>query len=251
MVDIDAVIHLVGIIAPTRTWTFERVHVGITGALCRAAREAGVRRFLHMSALGTRPGALTAYHRTKWAAEEIVRQSGLDFTMFRPSIIYGPADQFVNRFVQISRWSPVLPVMGSGRGRLQPVAVEEVAHCFVSSLSEPASIGQTYDLCGPRAYSLDELLDIILSVTRRRRFKLRVPGAVAGVMAKAAELVCERFLNRPAPLTTGQLVMLEELNTGDPRPASARFGYEPLDFREGIARYLAGSTPVTSQADAR
>ena len=120
----DAVIHLVGIIIEVGESTFENVHSRGTGNIVAAARQAGVKRFVHMSALGTRANAASRYHQTKWAAEELVRRSGLDFTIFRPSLIYGPEDQFVNMFARIIRLSPVVPLIGSPSARFQPVAVE-------------------------------------------------------------------------------------------------------------------------------
>src|SRR5580698_3750127 len=119
MAGMDAVVHLVGIINEIGANTFENVHTRGTEILLAAAREAGVKRFVHMSALGTRPNAASRYHKSKWAAEELVRNSGLDWTIFRPSIIYGREDQFVNLFARISRWSPVLPIIGDGSSKLQ------------------------------------------------------------------------------------------------------------------------------------
>jgi len=115
LTNIDAVIHLVGIISEIGSNTFENVHIGGTQNVVAAAQSAGVGRFIHMSALGTRPNAAACYHQSKWAAEQIVRNSGLDYTIFRPSIIYGPRDHFVNLFARLSRFSPILPVMGDGR----------------------------------------------------------------------------------------------------------------------------------------
>src|SRR5262249_16035873 len=110
--EIDAVIHLVGIIGEVGESTFENVHVRGTGNVVACAREAGVKRFIHMSALGTRPNAVSRYHRTKWEAEEIVRRSGLEFTIFRPSLIFGPRDMFVNLFAKMIRFSPIVPIIG-------------------------------------------------------------------------------------------------------------------------------------------
>src|SRR5258706_6354744 len=123
----DAVIHLVGIIREVGTQTFENVHARGTQNVIAAAQRAGVKRFVYMSALGTRANAVSRYHQTKWAAEEIVRGSGLDWTIFRPSIIYGPGDNFVNLFANLSRFSPVVPLVGGGRSKFQPVSVENVA----------------------------------------------------------------------------------------------------------------------------
>ena len=108
---IDAVIHLVGIISEVGESTFENIHTRGTQNMVTAAQQAGVRRFVQMSALGTRPNAVSPYHQTKWAAEELVRRSGLEFTIFRPSLIYGRRDHFVNLFAKIIRFSPVVPVM--------------------------------------------------------------------------------------------------------------------------------------------
>ena len=146
----EAVVHLVGIIGECGPATFDRVHrTGTENALAAAREASGIRRFIHMSALGTRPRAASRYHQTKWAAEEAVRASGLDWTVFRPSVIFGPGDQFLNLFARMSRWTPVLPLMGSGQGRLQPVAVEDVATAFARALTAPRAVGQVFDLCGP------------------------------------------------------------------------------------------------------
>ena len=118
----DAVIHLVGIISEVGDSTFENVHTRGTRNMVAAAQQAGVRRFVHMSALGTRPNAASRYHQSKWAAEEMVRHSGLEFTIFRPSLIYGPQDQFINLFAKIIRLSPVVPLLGSPRARFSACA---------------------------------------------------------------------------------------------------------------------------------
>jgi uncharacterized protein YbjT (DUF2867 family) len=234
----DAVIHLVGIIAEVGDSTFENVHTRGTGNLVAAARQAGVRRFVHMSALGTRPAAASRYHQTKWAAEELVRHSGLDFTIFRPSLIYGPQDQFVNMFARVIRLSPVVPLIGSPRARFQPVSVETVAAAFVRALGEPKSAGQTYDLCGPEALTLSEIVDQIMDVLQRRRLKLQVPPSLARCQAILLEFLFGRLLRRASPLNRDQLIMLQEDNVGNPQPANERFGLKPLPLREGIARYL-------------
>ena len=145
----DAVIHLVGIIRefPSRGVTFERLHVGATRNLLDAARQQGVQRFVHMSANGSREAADTAYHRTKWQAEQSVRESGLDWTIFQPSLVYGRGDQFVNMLADQIRKLPAVPVIGDGRYRLSPVAVENVARGFVAALENQAAIGQAYP-CG-------------------------------------------------------------------------------------------------------
>ncbi len=238
----ETVIHLVGIISEAGESTFENVHTCGTQNLATAAQQAGVRRFIHMSALGTRPNAASRYHQTKWAAEEAVRRSGLQFTVFRPSLIYGPEDQFINLFAKIVRLSPVVPLMASPRARFQPVPVAAVAAAFAKSLSEPKSIGQTYDLCGPESLTLGEIVDRILDVLHKRRLKLQVPLGLARCQAALLEFVFRHLLGKPSPLSRDQLIMLQEDNMGDPQLANALFGLKAPLLRDGIARYLSRGT---------
>lgn len=234
----EAVIHLVGIIGEVGDQTFERVHHEGTLRVLEACQSAGVGRWIHMSALGTRPGAASRYHRTKWAAEEAVRGSGLRWTIFRPSVIYGPGDGFVNLFERMSRWSPVLPVIGRGTARLQPVPVEAVAQAFARSLDADTTIGKTYDLCGADRLTLSEVLATILRVTGRRRLRMPVPRAVAQVQARLLEAVFPALLGRAAPLSRDQLLMLDEDNLGDPAPAQNDLGLSPVGFEAGLRRFL-------------
>lgn len=234
----EAVIHLVGIISEVGQSTFENIHTRGTENVVRAATAAGARRFVHMSSLGTRPDAPSRYHTSKWAAEALVRGSGLDWTIFRPSVIYGPGDQFVNVLARMSRFSPVLPVMGSGTNKLQPIPVEAVAAAFVRALTEPRAVGQTYDLVGSEVFTFVELLDEILAVTGRRRFKLHLPMPLARALAAMLELICSRLLRRPPPLNREQLRMLEEDNVGDGTTAAELFALSVPSFRERIRTYL-------------
>jgi NADH dehydrogenase len=234
----DAIIHLVGIISEIGRQTFENVHLHATENLLAEAQRAGVRRWIQMSALGTRPNARSRYHQTKWAAEEAVRASGLDWTIFRPSLIYGPGDGFVNLFARMSRRSPVLPVMGSGRNLFQPVSVTEVARCFVGALNEPASVGKVFDVCGPERLSYDAVLETVLHATHRRRLKLHVPMPLARLAAAGLEIFFPLLLRQAPPLNRDQLLMLEEDNVGEREPAAAGFGLTAKPFAEGIAAYL-------------
>ena len=237
---VDAVIHLVGIISEIGEQTFENVHLRATQNMVAAAKRAAVRRFIHMSALGTRPQAASRYHQTKWAAEEIVRGSGLEWTIFRPSLIYGPGDHFVNLFAKLAQLSPVLPVMGPGTARMQPVAVEAVAACFVKALTEPGAAGRTFDVCGPETLTFPEILRAILAATGRKRFLVRVPLGVARVQAACLEWLYPVLLHRAPPLNRDQLILLQEDNLGDAGPANTLFGLRHASFAAGIARYLKG-----------
>ena len=236
MTGCDAVIHLVGIIREHRAanMTFERVHVEGTRNVLEAAKAAGVQRYLHMSALGTRPAAASRYHRTKWAAEEAVRGSGLGWTIFRPSIVYGRGDGFVTLLASMVRRLPAVPVIGSGRQRLQPIAVEQVAAGFAEALERPVTIKQTYEVGGPEAVTMLELLDSIgRALGRRRVRKVHVP---LGVMKPLARLL------HPLPgfpVTPDQLLMLGEDGVCDPRPFFDAFQLEPVPLATGLERMLS------------
>jgi NADH dehydrogenase len=242
----DAVIHLVGIIGEIGDQTFERVHQEGTLRVVEAALACGVRRIVHMSALGTRPSATSRYHQTKWAAEEAVRASGLDWTIFRPSVIYGPGDGFVNLFARMSRWSPVLPVIGQGTALLQPVSVDGVAQAFARALDSKNAVHQTYDLCGPDRLTMSQVLQAILRATRRRRLMVRIPGWLAWYPTAVLEQVFPRILRRPAPLSRDQILMLEEDNVGNPSAAERDFQIRSKPFSEGIGAFLDGADGLVS-----
>ena len=238
LIGMDAILHLVGIISQAGQSTFENVHVRGTQHLVAAAQKAGVRRFIHMSALGTRPNAASRYHQTKWAAEEILRHSGLDYTIFRPSLIFGPKDHFVNLFAAISRFSPIVPIMGSGCSRFQPVAIEAVASAFAGSVTEPRSVNRALDLCGSETLTFNQIVDTILTTLDRRRLKLHLPLGIARMQATLLEWIYPNLMNRAPPLNRDQLIMLEEGNTGAGWEANELFRLPEIRFRNGIAKYL-------------
>jgi NADH dehydrogenase len=231
----DAVVHLVGIIRehPARGITVERLHVDATLNILAAATTVGVRRLLHMSALGARPDARARYHRTKWRAEEAVRSSGLDWTIFRPSIIYGPEDGFVTTLARVVRRLPVVPVIGSGNTRLQPVPVQTVAEGFARALDQAASVAQTYEVGGPDPHTLNEIIDLLGEILKRRKVrKVHVPFPL--VRRLAVVLQGLPFF----PVTTDQLLMLEEDNVCDPTPFYRAFGLSPVPLAKGLERML-------------
>lgn len=235
LTDCAAVINLVGIIRefPGRGVTFERLHVETTGHLVEAARAAGVRRYLQMSALGTRDGAVSAYHRSKFRAEEIVRGSGLDWTIFRPSIVFGPQDDFINKLAGYIRAYPAVPVIGDGRYRLQPIAADDVARCFVQALEMPATVGQAFELCGPDRLAYNDLLDTIGRVLGKEHV-IKIPNPV-GIMKLVVPLLQGLSF---FPVTMDQIHMLLEENICDQNRWVEVFGGTPEHFEAGIRKYL-------------
>ena len=181
----DAVVNLVGILHGPG---FARAHVELPRALVAACREHGVRRVLHMSALGASPEAPSEYLRTKGAGEQVVLGAeDLDATVFRPSVIFGPEDEFLNMFAGLARLSPVLP-LPNAEARFQPVYVRDVAQVMVEALGNSRSFGQSYDLCGPKVYTLRELVETVCRLTGRHRLLLGLPHALATLQAWLLEL---------------------------------------------------------------
>lgn len=234
-------IHLVGIIEEKRDAgvTFERVHVEGTRRIVDACVGAGVQRYVHMSALGSRPNAVSRYHQTKFEAETIVRASPLKWTIFRPSLIHGPEGEFMRmmKFFCTSWRQPVMPYFGSGTTRIQPVSARDVAACFVAALSKPQTIGKTYDLGGPGRYTWREFYDVCAeAIVGRRRLKVPVPVWVAKLMARTIVPLTPSFL-MPYKFNTDQIQMSQEDNVCDIAPIEHDFGLKLRDFREELAEY--------------
>jgi NADH dehydrogenase len=223
----EAVIHIVGVIIEKGTPGFEAVHVEGTRRIVEAAKRGGVRRFVHMSALGAREGAASRYHQTKFTAEQIVRESGLDWTIFRPSIIYGPKDEFLNTFARIARISPLLPVIGSGSGKLQPIWVEDVARCFVKALDVSETFGQTYEMGGDAAYSIKEIMRLLLRAMGKRRILAHMPVSVARFKARLFD-----YMPMKPPFTEDQIIMLGEDNVCNSAPIKGAFGLSPRPMED-------------------
>ena len=229
----DALIHLVGIIREVGDNTFDRVHRQGTENVVRAALDAGTAKLIHMSALGTRPDGVSHYHRSKWAGEQAVRNSGLDWTIFRPSIIYGPSDSFINMLAGMIRRSPVIPVIGGGQNLMQPVFVGDVARAFSEAVSAPWSSGMTYELGGPDVLKFKNIVKLISEVTNKKRIYMDIPVSfvrpVIGFLGA---------LGANLPITTDQLIMMQEDNVCIEGDSLENFSFDFTPFREGIESYL-------------
>ncbi|MEW5947241.1 MAG: complex I NDUFA9 subunit family protein [bacterium] len=230
----DAVIHLVGIIREKPPGiTFDKVHAGGTANVVEAARAAGVARFVHMSALGTREGAASRYHKSKLAGERAVIDTGIPYTIFRPSVIFGPGDEFLTMIKGFYRNPLFVPVIGGGNYRLQPVHVRDVACLFAGALESKGAENRIFEVGGPESYSFSELLEEVGRRLGKKRLKFHVPTGVAFLMARAFE----KALPSP-PLTTDQLIMLREDNVCDPAGAAKVFGVSFTGLREGMKEYI-------------
>lgn len=202
----DAVVNCVGILAERRRQTFERVHHLGPARLARLARETGVGRLVHISAIGADLRSSSAYARTKAQGEAAVRDAFPTATILRPSVVFGPEDQFFNRFATIAMISPALPLIGGGHTRFQPVYVGDVADAVLRCLEDPATAGRTYELGGPKVYTFRQLLELLLGEIRRKRLLVDLPFGAAQFQARLMSL-----LPSP-PLTTDQIELLRQDN---------------------------------------
>ena len=244
MKDCVAVVHLVGIIVeiPAKGITFERMHVEATRAVAEGAKRNNIRRYVHMSALGTRPNAVSSYHKTKWLAEESVRESGLDWTIFRPSLIHGPGGFMEQEAKWARKEAPpfvAMPYFGrglfglGGAGRLQPVFVHDVSRAFVDAIEQPRTIGMTYDVVGPERFAWPQLHHTSAkALVGHRRLAAPLPAWFAKTLASMGFGPALKF-------SKDQVIMSQEDNTGDPGPLERDLGWKTKSFETALKEYVA------------
>jgi NADH dehydrogenase len=238
-----AVIHLVGIIMekPSKGITFERMHFEGTKAVVDAAKAAGISRFVHMSALGTRADAVSDYHKTKFKAEEYVRASGLEWTILRPSMIHGPEGEFMKMEASWARHREApfffMPYFGrgvlglGGAGKLQPVYVKDVARAFVDALENPKTIGEVYPLGGPDEITWPQIHRACgQAITGRKTRVIPMPAWYAKMVAAITP-------GSMLPFNRDQVIMSQENNTCDVGKFKDDFGWEPRKFEETLQGY--------------
>jgi len=229
----DAVIHLVGIIRETGRNTFMNVHYNGTKHVVDAALSAGVRRFIHMSAEGTKQHALSQYHKTKFMAEEYLKSSGLNYTIFRPSMLFGHGDTSFTVLAELIRKAPFIPVIGDGNYKWQPVSVFNVAELFVSSLENNKAKNKTYEIRGPDVFTFNEVLDIIMDVIGVKKQTVHIPVR----FAKPIIYLLERLLPSP-PITSDQLIMLLDNYDHHIDDVMMDFNINLIPFVKGLREYF-------------
>ena len=234
MIGVNAVIHLVGIIAEKGLQTFQRVHVDGTRNVLEAASAAGVKRYLHMSALGASASAVSGYSSSKFQAEELVRASSLDWTIFRPSLVFGVGDDFFGHVLRnLVSSTPIVPQIGDGHFPFRPVWVGDVASCYLQALEKPETIGKIFDLVGPKEYSFAQLLDLEQAALGLKKPKVAVPVPIMDIMVPLMNIV-----PAIAPITKDQYAMLKAGNTGDPETMNKTFQLEQRDLQTELPLIL-------------
>ncbi|HJS84916.1 MAG TPA: complex I NDUFA9 subunit family protein [Acetobacteraceae bacterium] len=233
----DLVVNLVGILAERRGRDFQSIHAEGAGRVARLAAAAGVFRLAHVSAIGADPASPGRYGTSKAAGEQAVRQHFPAATILRPSVVFGPEDQFFNRFASMAMFSPVMPVF-SGATRFQPVYVGDVADAIIAALAHAEAAGGVYELGGPRVMSFREVLRFVLEQTGRRRLMLPVPHVLARLMASVMEWLPGQ------PLTRDQLRMLSRDNVVTPgAPGLVELGVPPTPVEMVVPGYLRRFRP--------
>ena len=226
-----AAINLVGVLHARTRDTFERVHVDLVRTLVDACRDAGVSRVVHMSAQGASASAASAYLRSKAAGEDVITGSGLAWTIFRPSVIFGSGDTFLNLFAKLAAMFPVIPLAAAG-ARFQPVYVGDVAACFAHAIVDPATIGQRYALCGPTAYTLQDLVRYVADTSGHPRPILPLGPGLAQLQARVLELL-------PGPLLTRDNLASMQVDSVCDGAFPDRLGVVPTALEAIAPEYLA------------
>ena len=237
--DADVVINLVGILYERGRRTFRRVHVDGARNVAEAAKLAGASRLIQMSAIGANLDSPAAYARTKAGGENAVKETFEGASVVRPSVIFGPEDDFFNRFAKMSQLLPVLPVFDTS---FQPVYVGDVAEAMVRILDDSQTQGNTYQLGGPRVISFREVMELVMSGTGRRRLLLPMPLSIARVQAIFMEML-------PVPPLTGDQVKLLEIPNVVPAGALTfrELGIEPTAVEAILPAYLHQYRPPILQ----
>jgi uncharacterized protein YbjT (DUF2867 family) len=237
MRDADVAINLVGILAPSGAQTFDAVQAEGAGTVAKAAAAAGA-RMVHISAIGADANSPSHYARSKAAGEQAVLSAVPSATIMRPSVVFGPEDEFTNRFAALARMSPALPLIGGGTTKMQPVYVGDVATAVADAVDGKAKAGATYELGGPEVLSMREIMEAIQEITDRDRMLVSLPFGLAKLQALFLQ-----FAPGPFKLTPDQVELLRSDNVVSEAAKSAGLTLEGLgiapDSLEGVApQYL-------------
>ena len=235
----DAVVNAVSAYIEKGGVTFEAVHVRGAENVAREAAAAGVARLVLVSGIGADPDLSSPYIRARGRGELTVRQAFPGATIVRPGAMFGPGDALFGTLAALARLLPALPLIGGGSTRLQPIFVDDVAEAISSILSDPGTVGRTYELAGPKVYTLHELVNMTLQLMGKRRLLVPIPFAVAEVQARLFEL-----LPNP-PLTTGQVDLLKTDNVASGAlPVVQDLNIQPKTVEEVVPAYIGLRAPA-------
>lgn len=232
---IDTVVHTAFITADHKQSAgnrYEATNVQGTANLIRAAKGAGVKRLIEISGLGTKPDKPGSYMQGRYEAEKMLKESGLEWTIIQPSVLFGKDAPFIKGLADLIRTSPVVPLIGGGKTMFQPISVEDVVTVILKVLADPvASKNKTYTIGGPSYYSFTQIIDELLKAMHKRRLKLYAPTPLVGMGAAMMEVV----LPKP-PLTKAAMTLFSFDNTTDLDSVERSFGFAPMSFSAYMER---------------
>ena len=229
----DSVINLIGILNEKgfNGRGFDKAHVETTRAIVAACKNSGLRRYLHMSALHASTRGPSHYLISKANAEDLVKQSTLEFTVFRPSVIFGRHDSFTNRFAQLIKLSPFVFPLACPNSRFQPISIDDVGMSFVQALTMPETVNQSYDLCGPDIYTLSEIVELISKAMNKKR---KIIGLNDG-LSKLQAMALQFFPGKPFTMDNFKSLQVDSICTSK-QPLPFKLKHRRLD--EAIRHYL-------------
>lgn len=243
--DCDIVIHLVGIIEEKGDMTFERVHIEGTKNLIDEAKKANIKHIFYQSALGASTNSFAKYYRTKAGAEEIVRTSGIPYTIFRPSLVIGRGDGFTEKLKELVHLGPVVPIPGSGKGKFQPIYVEDWVRCFMTVFSDASRIAhyalRIYEFGGPEHLTYDEIVLQLMEVMNIHKPLLHIPVKLIKLSLPLSGISHDigRLLGKKIPTVTGeQLSLLQLDNICDINSVERDFGFVPITYSEALRKFI-------------
>lgn len=230
---VDFVIHLVGIIEEKGSSTFQNVHVNGTKNLIAEAKRAGVKHFFYQSALGADKSSWSGYLRTKAEAEEIVASSGIPFTIFSPSLIIGKWDGFTKKLRDLIKISPVIPIPGDGKSKLQPIYINDWTNCMLKVLASPDSFKGIFEIGGPQQLTYNEIVKDLADVMKSKKTITHIP---MGLM-KFGALIAEKTIPF-LPVSSEQLRLLETDNICDSHSVEKNFGFKPIKYKDALKEFI-------------
>ncbi|MGI8840212.1 MAG: complex I NDUFA9 subunit family protein [Caulobacteraceae bacterium] len=238
MAGAEGCVNAVGVLYESGRQNFANLHVEGARRVALAAKARGVRRFVHLSALGADPRSAASYARSKAAGEMAAREAIAEAVILRPSVVFGPGDHFFNRFAAMAQVSPALPLIGGGQTLFQPVFVGDVAAAVGQALEDPLAAGRSYELGGPTVYSFRDLTELLLKEIRRSRALVPIPFAAARLLGLAGDMLAAATPFAP-PITSDQVEMLSTDNVVSPEaPGLAELGVAASALEPIVATYL-------------
>lgn len=231
----DVVVNTIGIIIQTTEQSFKNMHINVVKNIVYAAKQKGVKRFIHISALGTRENAVSLYHKTKWEGEKCIISSGLNYTIFRPSVVYGLNDGFTKKILEILSIPLILPLPAGGNNLLQPIYIADLVNFVVSCVNKETTYNKIIELVGPDILRFKEIVEKIKKI---KKYKFKIPLYIPLFIMKVIAFFAEKFQSTPL-ITLDQIKMLKEDNIAPQSEMRLLFPDISLTpFTEGIKEVL-------------